>query len=135
MSAALVRHHQQFYDWAEYLAQVIFLSLFSLSTPQVHCAAAAVQQSGESGDGFSGLASHHAFRGWRTRELPDGLHASGQAAHHQWADAQRTHASSGNASSLYSATRGRIIDRHRCTHQMRHALHKVWPLPVSASIH
>lgn len=73
--------------------QVIFL--FYLTTLEVHCAAAAVQQSGKGGDGLSGPACHHAFRSWRSRELPDGLHASGQAAHHQWTDAPRTHAPPG----------------------------------------
>lgn len=64
--------------------------------PQVHGAAAAVQQGGEGGDRLGGPAGHHAFRSWGSGELPDGLHASGQAAHHQRTDAPRTHASSGN---------------------------------------
>ena len=65
--------------------------------PQVHGAAAAVQQGGEGGDGLGGPAGHHALGRWGSRELRDGLHAPGQAARDQRTDAPRTHASSGSA--------------------------------------
>lgn len=71
--------------------------LLVFPSPQVHGAAAAVQQGGQGGDGLGGPAGHHALRSRRPRELPDGLHASGEAAHHQWTDAPRTHAPTGKA--------------------------------------